>query len=95
MAAVFDTPVATVGSQQPLRVGLFRGATGNAIGDFTGVFTGFFLCGLTLDDKGLFEVREVQIVVEFGGGPDFADFDSAVIRCVGQDKIGALSVVKK
>jgi hypothetical protein len=95
MAAVFDTPVATVGSQHSLRVGLFRAAAGDAIDDFTGVVTGFFLGGLALDDKGLLDVREVQIAVEFGCNPDFADFDSAVIRGVGQDKIRLLSVVKK
>ena len=63
MTAVFDTPVAPVGSQQPLRIGLFRAAAGDAIGDVTGGFTGFFLDGLALDNKGLCDVREVQIVV--------------------------------
>ena len=38
--------------------------------------------GLPLVDKSLSDVRKVQIVVEFGCGPDFADFDSAVIRPV-------------
>ena len=95
MTAVFDAPVATVGSEHPLRIRLFRGPAGDAIGDFTGRFPGFFLCGLALDDKRLSEVREVQIAVEFGGSPDFADFDAAVIRCVGMDNIRALAVVKK
>jgi len=95
MAAVFDTPMAPVGSQQLLRIGLFRGSAGDAIGDVTGNFTGFFIGGFALDDKGLLDVREVQIAVECGRGRDFSDFDAAVIRCVGQDKIGALSVVKK
>ena len=39
-------------------------------------------------------VRKVQIVVEFGGGPDFADFDAAMIRRVAEDKIGVLTVFK-
>lgn len=95
MAAVFDTPVATVGSQQLLRIGFCRQSAGDAIGDVTGGFAGFFLCGLALDNKGLTEVREVQVAIECGGGPDFANFDSAVIRRVGHDKIRERAVVKK
>ena len=94
MTAVFDAPVAAVGGKHAFRVGLFRGSAGNAIGDFTGVFTGFFIGELALDDKSLSDVRKVQIVVEFGGGPDFADFDATVIGWVAKDKIGILAVVK-
>ena len=54
----------------------------------------FFICGLPLDEKGLSDVREVQVAVEFGCGPDFADFDPAVIRWVAMDKIGVLAVFK-
>ena len=92
MAAVFDAPVATVGDKHALRVGLLRSSAGNAIGDFTGVFTGFFICGLPLDEKSLSDVRKVQIAVEFGCGPDFADFDPAVIRRAAMDKIGVLPI---
>jgi len=94
MTAVFDAPVATVGGKHPLRVGLCRSSAGNAIGDVTGVFTSFFISRLALDDKSLSDVRKVQIVVEFGCSPDFADFDSAVIRRVALDKIGVLAVIK-
>ena len=94
MAAVFDAPVATIGGQHAFRIGLFRSSTGNAIGDFTGVFTGFFISELALDDKSLSDVRKVQIVVEFGGGPDFSDFDATVIGWVAEDKIRLLAVVK-
>ena len=94
MTAVFDAPVAPVGGQHALRIGLFRSSAGNAISDFTGVLTGFFICGLALDDKSLSDVRKVQIVVEFGGGPDFADFDAAVIRRVAEDKVRLLAVLK-
>ena len=41
MTAVFDAPVAAVGGKHAFRVGLLRGLTGNAVGDFTGVFPGF------------------------------------------------------
>ena len=94
VTAVFDAPVAAVGGKHAFRVGLFRGSAGNAIGDFTGVLTGFFISELALDDKSLSDVRKVQIVVEFGGGPDFADFDATVIRRVALDKIGVLAVFK-
>jgi len=94
MAAVFDAPVTTVGGKHALRVGLLGCSTGDAIADFTGVFTGFFICGFPLDEKSLSDVRKVQIAVEFGCGPDFADFDPAVIRRFAIDKIGILPVFK-
>jgi hypothetical protein len=94
MAAVFDAPVATVGGKNALWVGLLRGSTGDAVGDFTGVFTAFFICGLSLDDKSLPDVRKVQISVEFGCGPDFSDFDPAVVRGLAICKIGLLAVFK-
>jgi hypothetical protein len=94
MAAVFDAPVAAVGGKNALRVGLFRGSAGDAVGDFTGVLAAFFIGGFALDDKSLSDVRKVQIAVEFGCGPDFADFDAAVIRRVAMDKIGILAVFK-
>ena len=86
--------MAAVGGKHALRVGLLRGATGNAIGDFTGAFTGFFICELPLDDKRLSDVRKVQIAVEFGCSPDFADFDAAVIRRIAKDKVRLLAVLK-
>ena len=94
MTTVFDDPVAAVGGKHVLRVGLLGSSAGDAIGDFAGVFTAFFICGLPLDEKSLSEVRKVQIAVEFGCGPDFSDFDTAVIRRVAMDKIGVLSVFK-
>jgi len=94
MAAVFDAPMAAVGGKNALSVGLLGGSAGDAVGDFTGVFTAFFICGLPLDDKSLSDVREVQIAVEFGRGPDFADFDPAVVRRVVIDKIGVPPVFK-
>ena len=94
MATVFNAPVTTVGGKHALRVGLLRSSAVDAIGDFTGVFTAFFICGLPLDEKSLSDVRKVQIAVEFGCGPDFADFYPAVIRRVAIDKIWVLPVFK-
>jgi hypothetical protein len=67
---------------------LLRSSAGYAIGDFTGFFAGFFICELSLDDKCLPNVRKAQIAVEFGCGPDFTDFNPAVIRRITEDKIG-------
>jgi hypothetical protein len=94
MTAIFDTPVAAVCGKHALRVSLFRGPAGNAIGDFTGVFSGFFISELALDDKSLLNVRKVQIGVEFRCGPDFTDFDAAVIRRVAEGKVRLLAVIK-
>ena len=94
MTAVFYAPVSAVGGKHALRVGLLSSSARNAIGDVTGVFTGFFICGLALDDKSLSDVRKIQVAVEFGCGPDFADFDAAVIRRVTLDKIGVLAIFK-
>jgi hypothetical protein len=94
MAAVFDAPVAAVGGKNALGVGLLRGSAGDTIGDFTGVFTAFFICGFPLDDKSLSDMGKVQIAVEFGCGPDFADFDPAVVRGVAMDKIRVSPVFK-
>ena len=40
------------------------------------------------------DVRKVQIAVEFGSGPDLADFDAAVIRRVAKGKVRLLAVLK-
>lgn len=94
MTAVFDAPVAAVGGKNVLSVGLLRGSAGYAIGNFAGVFTAFFVCGLPLDDKSLSDMGKVQIAVECSGGPDFADFDPTVVRRVVLDKIGIFPVFK-
>ena len=94
MTAIFDAPVPSVGSKHALRVRLLRSSAGDTIGDITGVFTAFFIRELPLNDKSLSYVRKIQIVVEFGCGPDFTDFDPTVIRWVAQDKIRVLPVFK-
>ena len=94
MTTVFDAPVAAVGGENVLSVGLLRSTAGDAIGNFTGVFTAFFVCGLPLDDKSLSDMGKVQIAVEFSCGSNFADFYPTVIRRVAMDKIGIFPVFK-
>jgi len=40
------------------------------------------------------DVGEVELGVEFGGGPDFPGFDPAMIRRVIGDEIGFLSILE-
>lgn len=94
MATVFDTPVTSVGGKNTFGVGLLRGAAGNAVGDFTGGFTAFFIREVPLNDKSLSNVGKIEIAVEFGCGPDFTDFDPTVVRRVAFDIIRHLSVFK-
>lgn len=79
MATVLDGPLPAVDLEHALRGGLLWGPTGEAIGDFQRIFPRLFLGQVSLDEEGLAHVREVQIVVEFRGGPDFARFQAAVI----------------
>ena len=94
VTGVFDTPVATICEKHALRVGLLRGSTGDAIGDFTGVFTGLFVCELALDEESLADMREIQIAVELGCGPDTSDFNPAVIRWIKEGKVRILAVLE-
>ena len=80
MATVFDAPVATVCGKDMVRVGLLGCATGYAVRDLTRGVTGFLLGELSLHEKCLSDMGKVQIVVEFGGGPDLSDFDPTVVR---------------
>ena len=95
MAAVFDRPVAAVGSKNALRIGLIGGSACDAVCDFTGIFATFFISSLSLDQESLSHMREIEISVEFGCGPYFTDFDPAVIGRIALNKVGILAVFKK
>jgi hypothetical protein len=84
--------MAAVGGKYPFGIGLLRRAAGDPIGDFTGVLPAFFIGVLPLDDKGLSDVRKIQIAIELGGCPDFADFNPPVIRRIAKGKIGLLAI---
>ena len=94
MTAILDTPVKPVGVQNTLSVGLLRCSAGNAIGYIIGLFACFFVYGLPLDDKSLPDMREVEVVVEFGGNPDFAGFDPAMVRRVTNNEIGLFAILE-
>jgi len=71
-----------------------RRLAGDAIGDLTGGFAGFFVRAVTFDDKSLPNVRKVQVVIEFGSGPDAASFNAPVLGGYGIDVIRLLSFSK-
>jgi hypothetical protein len=92
--AVLDAPVTAVGGQNPFRVGLLRGSADNAIGDVAGVLAGLLVRRVSFDDERLGDVGKVDVVVEFGGDPDLADLDPAMIGGVTGDEIWLLPVLK-
>ena len=80
VAAVLNTPMTAVDGKKTLSIGLVRGATGDAIGDFSGFFPGLFFYGVPFYYESLPNVGEVEIVVELGCGPDFTGFDPPMFR---------------
>ena len=80
VAAVLDGPVLAVNLENPLRVGLSGGFTGDTVGDFNRTGATLLVVSVSLDDESLSDVREVEVVVEFRGGPDLSGFDASVIR---------------
>lgn len=79
MATVFDGPMAPVGGEYFFGISLIGRPAVDAIGDFTGYFSGFFVNRFPFDGERLADVREVQIGVQFGCDPDFAGVDATVI----------------
>lgn len=68
---------------------------GDAIGGLTRAFAGLFVYALTFDDECLPNVREVQVVAELVGGPDFTGFNPSMIGRRTIDIIWLLSVLKE
>jgi len=79
VAAVLDRPVAAVDLEHALRVGLFRGSSGDAIGDLEGSLAGLLLRTVPFNDVGLAQVRKVEVAIEFRGGPDLPRFGASVV----------------
>ena len=95
MAAVFDGPMAAVDFEQALGRGLLRRAASDPIGQLLGSFAGFFVDGDAFDGEGLADVREVEITVEFSGGPDLPSFNAAMIGRVVGDKARLFAIVEE
>ena len=79
MAAVFDTPVTAIGVEDVLGIGLIRGAAGDPISDLLGKSAIFFIDDFPFDDESLLDVGEIEVGVKFGGRPDSASFNPAMV----------------
>jgi len=94
VATVFDAPVATIDGKELLGICLLRFSAGDAVGDVMGDLSGPLFYRFSLDHENLLHVGEIEIVVEFGSGPDFSSFDPAVIRGIESNKIRIFSVLE-
>jgi len=79
--AVLDAPMASGKFEKPSGGGSFGATTGQARNDLAFDFGG--LAGATMlanpfDLEDLLAMREGEIVIEFDGGPDTADFEAGV-----------------
>ena len=93
VTVVFDAPVTTVGLEDMPGVGLLRRATGDAVNGFGGNVQGLFVDPLPFDDKSPTDMGEVEIVIEFGRGPDLSRFDASMSG-VDADEIGFSTLLK-
>ena len=76
--AVFDGPMTAAEVEQAGGVGFAGDQAGDAVNGFAVRFGADQVGGVALDAEDLADVGEVQIIVEFGAGPDLADFQAAV-----------------
>lgn len=53
-----------------------------------------FVYSVSFDEKGLPDVREVEVGVECGGGPDFSGFDPAMIGRIIGNEIRCLAILE-
>ena len=95
VVATLNAPMASIGGENAACVGFSGGLTGDAIGGLTRAFARLFICAVTFDDERLPDVREVQVVAELVGGPDFTSFDASMIGRRGIDIIWLLPVLEK
>jgi hypothetical protein len=92
VAAVLYAPVAAVCGENTLGAGFYRFPARDAVGYFGGACATLLLYGLPFDDERLPHMREVEVVVEFGGSPDLPGFDPSMVGGIIGDKIRFLPV---
>ena len=59
-----------------------------------GVFSALFLYGFPLYHEDLSSMGKIEIGVEFGGGPNFAGFDPAMVRGITSNEIRFVSFLE-
>jgi hypothetical protein len=75
---VFNGPVGAAELQYSGRVGSLGRQTGDAVDGLAALFATGQVGGAALYTEDLADIGEIQIVVEFGAGPDVTDFQSSV-----------------
>lgn len=50
---------------------------------------------MAFNGEGLSDMREVEIVIELRGGPDFSDFDAAMVRGGIVDELGFEAILEE
>jgi hypothetical protein len=78
MASVFDAPVSPVDFQELFRRRFVRFQAGNQINGFTSFLAGFEDFRMAFDAGDLPTEREIDVIIQIGGGPDFSYFQSAM-----------------
>lgn len=94
MTAVFDAPVSTIDGKELLGVCFLWLSAGDAVGDVLGDLAGLFFNKFSLDHESLLHVGEVEVGVEFGGGPNFSGFDPSVIGGIISDEIRVVAILE-
>ena len=94
VTAILDAPVPAIDGKELLGVCFVRLSAGDAVGDVVGVFPALFFYRFPLDHEGLSHVGEVEVGVEFGGGPNFSGFDPAMIRGIISNEIRFLAILE-
>jgi len=94
VTAVLDAPVASVDGKELLGGCFVWFSAGDAVGDVVGDLAALLFNRFSLNQECLLDVREVEIGVEFGGGPDFTGFDPAMIRRIVSNEIRFLAVLE-
>ena len=80
VTAILDGPVTSVDREDTLGIGLLRRSTGDAVGDFRRDFAAFFVYGLPVNHEGLSDVGKVEVVIQFGCGPNLSGVDSSMVE---------------
>ena len=75
-----DGPVSAVQREQALGAGGVGGMAGDAVGVLDGLLAGGFGGDGALDEEGLADMGEGEVIVECRGGPDGAAFDASVAQ---------------
>lgn len=78
MKAVFNAPVAAARIEQACRVGILGRETGDPVNGFGREFVAGEVRCFAANRADLLGVRKIQISLQFGAGPDVADFDPSM-----------------